>query len=438
VSRTWRIRVLLSALLLSAAAIAQPAQAAAAFHTKFPKDFLWGVATSGFQSEGGFPDSNWTRYAASHAGGAQTYGKSVDFLHQYPGDIQRAKAMGLKVFRTSVEWARVEPAKGKRDPRALAYYDDLVKRIRAAGMRPMLTLDHWVYPGWVADQGAWDNPQTIKDWLAEARFVVNRYKGENVMWITFNEPSAYLLEEFEHRTMTLTQVLAMRNALISAHRQAYAMIHQIDPKAMVTSNIAYGAVLNPIFDTAVFNEITDAIDFVGVDYYYGTSVTNLTVYNQLLGTPWNITPEPDGLYYVLKSYQRRFPKLPLYVVENGMVTDDGQPRADGYTRSQHLRDHVYWIQRALGDGVKVIGYNYWSITDNYEWGSYAPRFGLYTVNTSDPALIRHPTDAVATYKQIVADRGVPKGYTPVLEPAFCSTEDPIATCLGSTPVYPAP
>ncbi len=437
-SRTWRIRVIVSALLISVAVIAQPAQAAQPFHTKFPANFLWGVATSGFQSEGAFPDSNWTRYAASHAGGAETYGRSVDFLHQYPSDIQRAKALGLKVFRTSVEWARVEPRKGHRDPKALAYYDDLVRRIRAAGLRPMLTLDHWVYPGWVADQGAWDDPQTIKDWLAEAAFVVNRYKGQGVIWITFNEPSAYLLEEFEHRPMTLTQVLTMRDALISAHRQAYDLIHRIDPGAMVTTNVSYGAIVNPIFDQAVFNAVTDKLDFVGIDYYYGTSVTNLTVYNQLLGAPWNITPEPDGLYYVLKSYQRRLPKLPLYVVENGMVTDNGHPRADGYTRSQHLRDHVYWIQRALADGVKVIGYNYWSLTDNYEWGSYAPRFGLYTVDTTDPALTRRPTDAVAAYRQIIADKGVPKGYTPVLKPAFCSTEDPIATCLGTTPVYPAP
>lgn len=30
-------------------------------------DFLWGVATSGFQSEGHAPDSNWSRYAASGA-----------------------------------------------------------------------------------------------------------------------------------------------------------------------------------------------------------------------------------------------------------------------------------------------------------------------------------------------------------------------------------
>jgi hypothetical protein len=70
--------------------------------------------------------------------------------------------------------------------------------------------------------------------------------------------------------------------------------------------------------------------------------------------------------------------------------------ARGYTGADHLRDHVYWVQRAMSGGVKVIGYNYWSLTDNYEWGSYRSRFGVYTADAlADPALTRRPTDVVA-------------------------------------------
>ena len=58
----------------------------------------------------------------------------------------------------------------------------------------------------------------------------------------------------------------------------------------------------------------------------------------------------------------------------------------------------------------MIGYNYWSITDNYEWGSYRPRFGLYTVNAAtDPTLTRIPTDGVDAYRDITAT-GLPPGY----------------------------
>lgn len=430
-------RSLLVALLLLVGMGGPAAASRSSFHAKFPKGFLWGVATSDFQSGGSFPDSNWTRYARTSA---DPYGNSVDFRHHYPQDVQLAAKLGVKVFRVSVEWARVEPRKGVRDASALAYYDDLIRRIRAAGMRPMLTLDHWVYPGWVADQGAWSNPSTAREWLDNARFVVERYKHLGVMWITFNEPSQYLIEEFVHRKMGLAELGTMRDALIRTHRSAYSMIHQIDPGAPVSSNIAYGTVLDSLLDAAVFDQITGSLDFVGIDYYYGASLTNLTAIGAAGGGKlWTITPEPEGIYYVLHSYHQRLPHLPLYVVENGMPTENGKRRADGYTRSQHLRDHLYWVQRAINDGVPVMGYNYWSLTDNYEWGSYAPRFGLYTVNArTDPALTRRPTDAVATYRSIIAHHGVPAGYVPVKKPAWCSIEDPIPSCLGKVPTPPAP
>lgn len=60
--------------------------------------------------------------------------------------------------------------------------------------------------------------------------------------------------------------------------------------------------------------------------------------------------------------------------------------------------------RAIAEGAPVFGYNYWSLTDNYEWGSYTPRFGLYTVDVNtDPTLTRRPTDAVETYRTIIAE-----------------------------------
>jgi beta-glucosidase len=97
------------------------------------------------------------------------------------------------------------------------------------------------------------------------------------------------------------------------------------------------------------------------------------------------------------------------------------------------------VQRAIGEGVKVVGNNHWSLTDNYEWGSYRARFGLYTVDVvGDPALQRRPTDAVPAYRSIIADQGVPGGYVPKRRPAWCSIEDPIAACFGTTPTPPAP
>lgn len=427
--RAWMV----SASLLLALLVAVPAEAAP--KPGFPRGFLWGVSSSGFQSEGHFPDSNWTRYARQQ----DPYRHSVDFLHRYPQDLKLAQNLGVGVFRTSIEWARVEPKRGKTDWKAVRYYDDLVKQIRARGMRPMLTLNHWVHPGWVHDQGAWQNKRTEDDWLRFVKFVVGRYKDKGVLWITFNEASQYIFHELTDGKMPVTAVPVMQKALVRSHRRAYDLIHRLDRGAKVSTNVAYGSILNGIFDAAIFNEVTDKLDFIGVDYYYGASVHNTTAVHAVTGEFWKIEPEPEGLYYVLKNYQRRLPKLPLYVVESGMPTDNAKPRPDGYTRSQHLNDHLYWVQRAIAEGVKVIGYNYWSLTDNYEWGTYRSRFGLYTVNvTSDPKLTRRPTDAVATYRNIIKRGGVPSGYRPVKPPAWCSIEDPIASCFGTVPTPPAP
>ncbi|GAA0958678.1 glycoside hydrolase family 1 protein [Actinocorallia libanotica] len=415
--------------------VAVPANATSTPPVRFPPGFLWGVATSGFQSEGHFPDSNWTRYARKK----EAYGDSIDFRHRYPQDLKRAANLGVGVFRTSVEWARIEPRKGRYDWREIRYYDDLFRRVRANGMRPMITLNHWVHPGWVHDRGAWQNEKTVQDWLRFVRFVVKRYGGGDTLWITFNEASQYIFHEVTDGKLPLSKVPVMSRHLIRAHRAAYDLIHRLRPGAMVSTNVAYGSPVNGLFDMAVFNEVTDKLDFIGVDYYYGANAENLTAVNAATGAFWNVEAQPEGLYYVLKKYQRRLPKLPLYIVEAGMATDNGKPRKDGYTRSQHLRDHLYWVQRALADGVKVMGFNYWSLTDNYEWGSYRARFGLYTVDVKkDRELRRVPTDGVATYRSVIARRGVPAGYVPVKRPGWCSVEDPAATCSGRVPTPPAP
>lgn len=430
--RSAPLRVLLATALALAAGATGPAGDAARAATSFH----WGVATSGFQSEGSAPDSNWSRYVAARTSSIKDpYANAVDFRHRYPEDIRLARQMGVNTFRFSVEWARVQPSRGVWDETELAYYDDVVRRIEQAGMTPMITLSHFVHPGWVVDQGGWNNERTVTDWLAFAEAIVRRYAGRGVMWITFNEPTVYV--DFETRNDPGTDASAMRAHLIEAHRRAYDMIHRVDPGAMVTSNVAFIPGIPWYYDGLFADKVADKLDFFGIDYYYGISLDNLTAAYALNGEFWKIKPQPDGIYYALRHYQKRFPDLPLYVVENGMPTDDGAPRPDGYTRSDDLLDTVYWMQRAKADGANVIGYNYWSLTDNYEWGSYRPRFGLYTVDAlTDPALTRRPTDAVATYRDVIARGGVPDGYRPVMPPAFCSLVTPLSSCLS--PARPGP
>ena len=60
-------------------------------------------------------------------------------------------------------------------------------------------------------------------------------------------------------------------------------------------------------------------------------------------------------------------------------------------------------------GVPVTGYWHWSLVDNYEWGSYEPRFGLYGVDRdrADPRVHWLDTDslgddAAGAYRRLIA------------------------------------
>lgn len=413
-----------------------PAQASAAPEGggpgTLPQGFLWGVSSSGFQSEGlrqgSLPDSNWSRYVA--AGKVDDpVGTAVDFRHRYRSDIALAKSLGVKVYRVSVEWARIEPQPGVVDRRELAFCDDMIAAIVGAGMRPMITLDHWVYPGWVASRGGWSDASTPTAWLRNARFVVDRYARYDPLWITINEPAVYILNEVRMGGLSASAAASMRDRLVDVHTSIYRYIHQRQPRAQVSSNIAYVPTVEPVLDAAFVDRVRDSLDFIGLDYYYSASVGDLSAINAATDTAWNASVSADGIYYALRDLARRYPDKPLYIIETGMPTENGKPRRDGYRRGDHLRDLVYWVTRARVDHIPVIGLNYWSLTDNYEWGSYTPRFGLYTVDVkTDPTLRRQPTDAVAAYRDITAHNGVGQAYRPTRPAQWCSLAAAPASC----------
>lgn len=382
------------------------------------RGFRWGVASSAFQTEGGELPSNWHRYADDGPGGNERYRNSVDFRHRYPDDIRRAAELGVNTYRISINWARVATPKPGEPARAA-----LLRRCRAHdqshGMQPVITLDHFVYPLWVLDQDAWDNPQTVADFVDFSRLIAHRYGDDVGWWLIFNEPFCYVATEIGARSMTPYQVSLMYDHLVQAHRRVYDVIHRVRPTARVSSNLctpSLSAEARAAADTLFLDRVDDRIDFIGIDYYYYRDIS-VGLVTLMSGEIWKIPLDPEGIYHALVDYHQRYPSLPIVVTENGMSTDNGKPREDGWTRSGYLRDTVYWMQRALADGVPVQGYWYWSITDNYEWGSYRPRFGLFRVDvTTDPNLVRHPTDAVRTYRNLIARDGVATQYTPPEHP----------------------
>ena len=102
---------------------------------KFPNNFLWGTATAAYQIEGGITN-DWS-VSGLDAGNAS------DSYKKYQEDARIAKSLNNNAYRLSLEWARIEPEKGKFDLNAVEHYRKVLINLREQGITPMVTLHHF-------------------------------------------------------------------------------------------------------------------------------------------------------------------------------------------------------------------------------------------------------------------------------------------------------
>ncbi len=156
----------------------------------FPKDFLFGTANADHQVEAHDPLREdvwdlWERWQ-----GLTPRGRGTDFWNRYEEDIASAAALGCKLFRFSIAWARVEPEYGRFDEAALIHYRDLAECIQRHGMRVMVTLHHFVWPVWLERDHGGMLGNEFPNLFARYAEKVSQALGKKVdWWITFNEPS---------------------------------------------------------------------------------------------------------------------------------------------------------------------------------------------------------------------------------------------------------
>ncbi len=124
---------------------------------------------------------------------------------------------------------------------------------------------------------------------------------------------------------------------------------------------------------------------------------------------WQEIHDPGVFGATVEAWSEGYEDLPVYILENGMCTrrHNGKdyPREDGLTRPAFLRAQLKEVARLLRRGIPLRGYFYWSLTDNYEWGSYEPRFGLYAYDYREGAILPQDCmgeDAGSEYASLVA------------------------------------
>jgi beta-glucosidase len=162
----------------------------------FPKDFLWGAATSAYQIEGathadGRGESIWDRFAktGSNIEDGSNGDVACDHYHLWKEDILLMKRLKLAAYRFSIAWPRVLPSgRPPLNGPGLDFYDRLVDGLLAAGITPYATLYHWDLPQKLEDSGGWTNRRTAEAFVEYVDAVTRRLGDRVKSWITHNEP----------------------------------------------------------------------------------------------------------------------------------------------------------------------------------------------------------------------------------------------------------
>ncbi|MEZ5154566.1 MAG: glycoside hydrolase family 1 protein [Solirubrobacterales bacterium] len=279
--------------VLAALVMASAADAA----RDFPRGFLWGTASSGFQSEaGGSPAnvdrrSDWYRFTTDPgliADGVVSGDRVADgpgFLNEWRGDLDRAAhGLGNNAIRLGIEWSRVFPRSTARvdtgrhvsrrelkrldrlaDHAAVRRYRRILEGAQRRGLDVMLTLNHFTLPIWVHDpiavraafagtgpddpvpsgirRAGWLSRSTVGEFRKFAAYAAWKLHGAVDRWATLNEPLITVSQGFVSipgvTGVKAPAVLSYPAALRAlenmglANAAAYDAIHDRDPRTKV-------------------------------------------------------------------------------------------------------------------------------------------------------------------------------------------------------------
>ncbi len=163
----------------------------------FPKDFIWGTATSSYQIEGapetdGKGPSVWDTF--SHIDGNIKNGDTGDIAcnhyHLWQQDLELLKNLGVDSYRFSISWPRILPTGKENTPnqKGLDFYSCLVDALLEKDIIPFVTLNHWDIPQGLEDEGGWINRMMV-DAFVKYSYYTSKHLGDRVKhWITHNEP----------------------------------------------------------------------------------------------------------------------------------------------------------------------------------------------------------------------------------------------------------
>jgi len=347
---------------------------------QFPKDFVWGVATAAFQTEGsqaadGRGPSVWDLFekVPGHVKDKSDATVATDSYRRFQDDVDLIAGAGLDAYRFSISWSRVLPTgQGAVNPAGLDHYSKLVDALLAKGITPYATLFHWDLPQGLQGMGGWASRDTALRFADYAHTVVEKLGDRLKNYIILNEAAVHavfghvlgehapglkdinLLGKVIHH-MNLGQGLAMQALRAGATGLQVGTTMALQPcrpaGGLPWNRLASDGLdalwnrawLDPLFKGTYPKDLDDLlrgvvldgdlktvrqpVDFLGVNYY-------APAYVRLdLSAPSKIAQahppkgaeldafgrhiDPSGLYEILDRVRREYGAPKMMVTENG-------------------------------------------------------------------------------------------------------------------------
>ncbi|GAA2193480.1 GH1 family beta-glucosidase [Micromonospora lupini] len=435
---------------------------------RFPRDFGWGAATSAYQIEGaakedGRGESVWDTFSRvpGRTRNGDTGDVAADHYHRYAEDLDLMRDLGLRSYRFSISWPRVQPdGTGAPNQRGLDFYRRLLDGLHERGIAPMATLFHWDLPQALQDAGGWESRDTAHRFADYADAVFTALGDRVPVWLTINEPktvvqNGYLMGHHAPGRQDPDAAYLVAHHLQLAHGLAVRALRagngtgrigpalnlhpcyptDDSPEATAAAQLYDGyenrlyldSLLKGSYPQDVLADlgpqsrmvrgirdddlavISSPVDLLAVQYYTPIYVTadGSTEHRWPTSEAGWQQIYPDGMYDILTRVTRDYGPIPLTVTENGLPTPDtltGDDTVDDSGRITFLRDHLTAAHRAISAGVPLESFHVWSMLDNFEWDEgYDQRWGLVYV---DYATQRRVLKRSAHwYRSVIAEGG---------------------------------
>lgn len=363
-------------------------------------------------------------------------------------DLDLVVESGATQLRWGIPWYRVNPERGVWD---WSWTDRVIGGMAERGIDLIADLVHYGTPLWLEGEFASpDYPALVAEYSAK---VADRYRGTIAHYTPANEPLLNVMYcgEFGHWPPYLTGdggfvevlrgvsrgIVETQRAIadvdgdadfvhveasfrftgdVEAHQATYRHLRE---RAYLVQDLVMGRLggdhaLIPYLQRHGFddNDLAWAQhnvaipDVVGVNYYPQHSTERFEAGTTLTGGPGQLRPRVnagvEGLTDVLRTFANRYGK-PVYLTETGYIGTDAE-------RISWLQESVAAVRELRTEGVDVVGYTWWSLTDMFEWtyryGSgpltdYQLAMGLWALRPdADGVLEREETAAAAAFRAL--------------------------------------